>query len=482
MAGRTSFEFQLGTAPRRPRPDDESAMRILVLGDFSARAQRGIEGSRDLARREPAAIDVDDFDRMVARIAPRLLLGREKTLALEFSELDDFHPDGLYRLPLFQGFREARKRMQDPASFAAAAAQDADAFARLVGGAPPPATPQRRHDGSVEAQVRALIREAVAPHIVPDAPPQQALYVAAVDAAIGEQMRAILQEPQFKALEALWRGLYWLASNLETDEQLKLCILDVSRAELSADRLRAEGKVESSDLYRLLVNEVEDTTDDGRWSLIVGQYSFGPADEDLELLAHLGAVASHAGAPFLAAAESGLVGCSSIAATPDPRDWTPPAADAAGRWSALRKSAVAPWIGLTLPRMLLRLPYAKSSDPIESFPFEELAPRREHDSYLWGNGALACALLIGRAFASSGWEMDPGDELEVEDLPAHTYDDGGGKRLQPCAEAALADRAAEAILGAGLMPLLSHKGRNSVRVMRFQSIAFPAQALSGPWS
>jgi len=41
MAGRTSFEFQLGTAPRRPRPDDESAMRILVLGDFSARAQRG---------------------------------------------------------------------------------------------------------------------------------------------------------------------------------------------------------------------------------------------------------------------------------------------------------------------------------------------------------------------------------------------------------------------------------------------------------
>src|SRR6185369_17823305 len=165
--------------------------------------------------------------------------------------------------------REARKRMQDPASFAAAAAQDADAFARLVGGAPPPATPQRRHDGSVEAQVRALIREAVAPHIVPDAPPQQALYVAAVDAAIGEQMRAILQEPQFKALEALWRGLYWLASNLETDEQLQLCLLDASPAELLADPEAAHGVIKSS----------------GPWSLIVGQYSFGPAGEDLELLA-----------------------------------------------------------------------------------------------------------------------------------------------------------------------------------------------------
>jgi len=478
MAGRTGVSFELGTARARRRPDEESPMRILVVGDFGGRAQHGED--HDVARRKPAEIDVDNFDRVMARIAPRLLLGRDRDTALEFATLDDFHPDALYRRALFAGFREARSRAQNPATFAAASAQDADTFARLLGGAPP--TPSQRAQGGAETRLQALIREAVAPHIVPDAPPHQALYVAAVDAAIGEQMRAIVQDPQFKALEALWRGAYWLASNLETDEQLKLCILDVSRAELSADRLRAEGKVESSGLYRLLVEKVEDTADDERWSLIVGQYSFGPASEDLELLAHLGAVASHAGAPFLAAAESGLVGCSSLAATPDPRDWTPPAADAAERWSALRKSAVAPWVGLTLPRMLLRLPYGKSSDPVESFPFEELAPRREHGSYLWGNGALACALLIGRAFAASGWEMQPGDELEVEDLPAHIYDQDGERRLQPCAEAALVDRAAEAILSAGLMPLLSHKGRNAARVMRFQSIADPAQALSGPWS
>src|SRR6185369_2237133 len=228
--------------------------------------------------------------------------------------------------------REARKRMQDPASFAAAAAQDADAFARLVGGAPPPATPQRRHDGSVEAQVRALIREAVAPHIVPDAPPQQALYVAAVDAAIGEQMRAILQEPQFKALEALWRGMYWLASNLETDEQMQLYILDASQAELLADPDAAQELIASS----------------GPWSLVIGHYSFGLAAEDIGLLARLGTAAARAGGPFLAAAKPDLVGCGSIAATPDPRDWTAPAGEAAERWTALRESEVAPWIGLVL--------------------------------------------------------------------------------------------------------------------------------------
>jgi type VI secretion system protein ImpC len=312
--------------------------------------------------------------------------------------------------------------------------------------------------------LQALMREAVASHIVPDAP-HQALHIAAVDAASGEQMRAIVQDPQFKALEASWRGVQWLASNLETDEQLKLYVLDASRHELAAGLEALREAVESS----------------GPWSLLVGNYAFGLAGDDVELLAHLGALASQAGGPFLAAAKSELIGCGSIAANPDPRDWTPPGADAAERWNALRKSTEAPWIGLALPRMLLRQPYGKSSDPVESFAFEELAARREHESYLWGNGALACALLIGRAFASRGWDMEPGDELDVEDLPAHTYDDDGEKCLQACAEVSLVDRAAEAILDAGLIPLLSRKNRNAVRVMRFQSIAEPAQALDGPW-
>src|SRR6185436_20761162 len=74
MAGRTTFEFELGTAPRRRRPDDEDPMRILVMGDFGGRAQHA---KGDLARRKPAAIDVDHFERVIARIAPRLLLGRD---------------------------------------------------------------------------------------------------------------------------------------------------------------------------------------------------------------------------------------------------------------------------------------------------------------------------------------------------------------------------------------------------------------------
>src|SRR5262245_39050356 len=100
MAGRTTLEFELGTAPKRRRPDDEDPMRILVVGDFGGGGQRR-EDPPDGARRKPAAIDVDNFDRVMARIAPRLLLGRDQDAALEFGTLDDFHPDALYRGALF---------------------------------------------------------------------------------------------------------------------------------------------------------------------------------------------------------------------------------------------------------------------------------------------------------------------------------------------------------------------------------------------
>ncbi len=74
MAERRGFDFEVRPGRRRAQPlrREESAMRILVLGDFSGR--RGAGDYRDLASRKPAAIDVDNFERVNTRIAPRLEL------------------------------------------------------------------------------------------------------------------------------------------------------------------------------------------------------------------------------------------------------------------------------------------------------------------------------------------------------------------------------------------------------------------------
>lgn len=327
-----------------------------------------------------------------------------------------------------------------------------------------------------------LIRRAAAPHVVSEQPPQTDVYLHALEEALTEHMRNLLRAPAFQALEASWRSLHHLVTNLETDEELQIHLLDVSKQELAADLASAGNDLKASGLFRLLVEQTGAEVPGGEpWSLLVGSFDFGPSPADLGLLAALGMIAASAGGPFLTAASRELLACRSLAETPDPSDWEALPADAEAAWNALRQTPIAPWIGLALPRMLLRLPYGKDKEPVDAFDFEELGHERRHEDYLWGNPAFACALLIGQAYTARGWAMAPGDVLDLGDLPAHIYEEGGEKHLQAGAEVYLMERAAGAILDRGIMPLLSFKGRNLVRLARLQSIASPPAALMGSW-
>jgi type VI secretion system protein ImpC len=136
---------------------------------------------------------------------------------------------------------------------------------------------------------------------------------------------------------------------------------------------------------------------------------------------------------------------------------------------------------MVLPRFLLRLPYGKQTEATEQFAFEEFSESPVHENYLWGNPALACAYLLGEAFLESGWEMRPGEISEISGLPAHVYKVDGESYLKPCGEALLGEQAAEAILDRGMMPFISMKGSDAIRLVRFQSIAAPPADLSGRW-
>jgi type VI secretion system protein ImpC len=131
---------------------------------------------------------------------------------------------------------------------------------------------------------------------------------------------------------------------------------------------------------------------------------------------------------------------------------------------------------------MLRLPYGAKTDPIDSFPFEEIPDAPEHEAYLWGNAALACALVLAGAFELGGWHLRPETAAEIPGLPAHVFRDGLETRVTPPSEVVLTLRAAERILEAGLVPVLSLKGSESVRVARLQPIASPLRALAGRWT
>jgi len=147
----------------------------------------------------------------------------------------------------------------------------------------------------------------------------------------------------------------------------------------------------------------------------------------------------------------------------------------------LRRSSEAAWIGLLLPRFLLRLPYGKNTVPLENFSFEEMPEAPVHQQYLWGNPAFACAYLLAQTFAESGWEMRPGTHAELRGLPLHVYEADGEPQVQPCAEVLMSDADAEWLLDQGMMPLVSVKNEDAVRLLRFQSIAHPPAPLAGGW-
>ncbi len=509
MGGRLEFEFRLPkAAAARPHRQDGDAFRILIVGDFGGAALR--EAGSGLPERAIVPVDIDNFEQVLARLAPRTALGFEApgggAEEVAFAALDDFHPDALFtKLEVFGDLRRLRERLLDAASFEAAAASLArDAadsgppatadrgghaapaedtgtmFERLLGGQPAAGRSGPASQGAGYAT--QLIERLVEPHIERGADPdRQRLLVAAVDDAIAERMRTVLHDPRFQALEAAWRGLWWLVSNLETGADLRIHLLDASRDELAADLGHAGDGIETTALYRRLVGGDADTPGGQPWSLLAGIDRFGAGESDLALLAALGAVASHAGGPFVAEAEPALLGARNLADQPDAGDWTEPDPESEQRWHALRRAPVASWLGLALPRVLLRLPYGGSSDPVERFAFEEVPAADGHDALLWGSPAVACALLLGQSFLENGWDMEPGDRLDLDDLPAFTFTEDGETRLKPCAEALLSHRTADSIMARGVMPVLSHRDRNAVRFARIQSIADPPAALSGPW-
>ena len=496
--GQINISVDGETSQARPEPD--APFHILLLGNFS-----GHGSGKPLTARKPVLVDRDNFDEVLAGFRPelRLGLGNEEDVMLQFSEFDDFHPDRLFeRVAMFRKLRELRARLQDPDTFGEAAEElglrrGASKPRQVERGTTPPASPlvlgnllddmieqtEARSESRPPAEddLQKFVRRVTEPHLVANADPQQAEILALVDRALGNQIRALLHVPEFQALESAWRAVFLLVRRAETDELLKVFLIDLSKEELAGE-LKSSPDLRSTWTYRLLAGNATGSSSREPWAAIVGNYTFGATRADAELLGRLAKIARAADAPFVAGASSVLLGCDSIAATPNASDWSLPADDeSVAAWSALRGLPEANAVGLVLPRFLLRLPYGKKTDPIESFSFEEMPEEPEHDNYLWGNPAFVCALLLAQSFSESGWDLRPGQRSELDRLPVHIYQHDGDSEVKPCAEALMTVDTAERIMEGGFMPLASMKGQDEVRLVRFQSIAQPLRALAGRW-
>jgi type VI secretion system ImpC/EvpB family protein len=269
--------------------------------------------------------------------------------------------------------------------------------------------------------------------------------VAVIDQLISDQLNAILHAASFQKLEASWRGLHYLTHRaVEEGEgsELEIRVLNVTWRELERDFDRAI-EFDQSQLFRKIYEDEFGKPGGHPFGLLIGDYEIHPRvtpehpQDDITVLRHIAQVAAAAFCPFVAAAGPAMFGLDDfcdLELTLD-HERTFSQLDYL-QWNNFRRMEESRFIGLTLPRTLMRLPYdVDCSEPfrndpehVRRFQFREEVSGPDRSKYLWGNAAFAFGGVVIRAYARSGWFADiRGVQRNIEGgglvtgLPVHAY-------------------------------------------------------------
>ena len=305
--------------------------------------------------------------------------------------------------------------------------------------------------------------------------------IAELDRKLSEQINLIIHHDDFQKLEGAWRGLSYLVNNTETDETLKVRVMNITKADLGKTLKRFKGTAwDQSPIFKKVYTEEYDQFGGHPFGCLVGDYYFDHTPPDVELLGEIAKISAAAHAPFLAAPSPTLMQMDSWQELANPRDLTKifTTPQYAG-WRSLRESDDARYIGLAMPRFLARQPYGAKTNPVEDFNFEEDTASADHSKYAWANAAYAMATNINRSFKLYGWcsrirGIESGGA--VEGLPTHTFPtDDGGVDMKCPTEIAISDRREAELAKNGFMPLVHRKNSDFAAFIGAQSLQKPAE-------
>jgi type VI secretion system protein ImpC len=331
--------------------------------------------------------------------------------------------------------------------------------------------------------VRTLAEHALAQTqlIGPDVVESITAMIAAIDGKLSEQINLIMHHADFQKLEGAWRGLHYLVNNTETDEMLKIRVLNITKAELGKTLKRYKGAAwDQSPVFKRVYEQEYGQFGGEPFGCLVGDYVFDHTPPDVELLGEMGKTAAAAHCPFIAGASPTVMQMGTWQELADPRDLTkifttPEYAP----WRSLRDSEDSRYIGLAMPRFLARLPYGAKSSPVPDFDFEEDTNGADHTKFTWANSAYAMATNITRSFKIYGWcsrirGIESGGSLEG--LPVHTFPtDDGGVDVKCPTEIAISDRREAELAKNGFMPLIHKKHSDLAAFIGAQSLQKPAE-------
>jgi len=336
---------------------------------------------------------------------------------------------------------------------------------------------------AVEQAVKTLAQQALANTalVSDDALRTIESIVATIDKKLTEQVNEILHHPDFQQLESAWRGLHYLVNNTETDEMLKIRVMNISKKDMHKTLRKFKGTAwDQSPIFKKIYEEEFGQFGGEPFGTLVADYHFDHSPPDVELLGEMSKIAAAAHAPLITGANPTLFQMDSWSELANPRDLTkifqtPEYA----AWRSLRESEDSKYVGLAMPRFLGRLPYGSKTDPVEDFAFEEDTDGSDHSKYGWVNAAYGMAVNINKSFKEYGWcsrirGVESGGALES--LPSHTFPtDDGGVDMKCPTEIAISDRREAELATNGMMPLVHRKNSDLAAFIGAQSLHKPAE-------
>jgi type VI secretion system protein ImpC len=297
--------------------------------------------------------------------------------------------------------------------------------------------------------------------------------VARIDELIEVQLNEILHHEKFQKMESAWRGLEDLVNHTNFQADITIDMMDVDKEELAEDFEKNSSSIFSSALFDKVYIKEYDQFGGKPYGVMLGLYDFSASRADLTWLERMGKVANAAHCPFIGSASPKFFDCDSVEQLESLKDLDGVLNHPRySKWHELREKEEAAYIGLTLPRYVVRLPWDPDGNPCEELNFKEDA-QGDSKKYLWGNTAFLLGRNLVKAFEQSGWCQSirgPKSGGLVSGLPVDSFTLRGQRMIQAPVEIAIPDYREYEFARNGFIPLVYRKGSGEATFFSTQSI------------
>ncbi|WP_340608921.1 type VI secretion system contractile sheath large subunit [Xenorhabdus bharatensis] len=288
-------------------------------------------------------------------------------------------------------------------------------------------------------------------------------HIAELDQQISHQLDVVMHHPEFQKVESAWRGLKFLVDRTDFRQNVKIEVLDVAKDDLRQD-FEDSPEIIQSGLYHHTYIQEYDTPGGEPIAAIISDFEFNRSPQDVALLRNIAKVSASAHMPFIGSVGPAFFGketMEEVAAIKDIGNYFDRAEYL--KWKAFRDSDDARYIGLTMPRVLGRLPYGPDTIPVRNFNYVEQVKGPDHEKYLWTNATFAFAANMVKSFINNGWCVQirgPQAGGAVKDLPIHLYDLGTGSQVKIPSEVMIPETREFEFSNLGFIPLSYYKNRD----------------------